>query len=259
MKKLNNYQACHITRDEDKRYTVTATEPVQAETLAAAYESASGDVVILPMASIVDGDSIQELAQYTVRQFHKWELRNNNAVLSALNRSTWDEEDEHGTAALAILDGLTAEPDMNMFDLYRLAASRLYVERRSLFRKSEAEYNPDRLFCNMEPRAIRETFPGLCGLMRRAKDALTDADELTAAQIDVLEMYGNGISVVDISEKTGKNRKNVYKLLYKAEYKLLLKMAELDGADLDTFTQSGIDRETVLETLETYEKRAKTK
>ena len=129
MEKLNMYQVCFISgKGKDK--TATAGHTVQAETLADAYaatlETDNGkDFIVYPLATLADGGSVYALADYTCKQFNKWEMRNNNAVMSVLNRSTWDKEDERQDAAAAIVATLTDDCNATMYTAFLAAYNKL--------------------------------------------------------------------------------------------------------------------------------------
>ena len=264
--KNRTYQACYFQNEtamQRKQREIVFTAIVQAETLVAAYGSAKVvngyDYLVYPLATLDNGDSVLNLAKYSVHQFRKSELRNNRSVMSALNRSTWDREDELQDACVAIVEGLTAYPTADMASLYKLAINRLSSQRDKTISKNEQEYNPDCLFCNMAETSIKESFPALCDLVRRAKTELDFDGATPEGQADILRMYENGISVIDIAEKKGINRSNTYKYLYKAQYKVLRKMVELDGPDLPTFALAWLDVEDVQAALAAFKRRATTK
>lgn len=260
--KLNNckaFQVCFISDDENGKPICTKTASVTGENIVDAYAAAAekyGEKQrfnVYPLATAENPASVIDLAEYARRHFWKWELRNNNAVLSALNRSEWDVEDETQDAVLAILSALAENPAVDMFTAYRAAFNSLASGRDRLFRKSECEYNPAALFCNpFIDRKQIATFPRLASLFARAKDAA----ELTEKQLDVIELYQHGITAAAVMERMNITKRAYYKLFYKGLYKILSAAVALDGETLDTFTESGIDAAAVQDALDTYKRRA---
>lgn len=254
--KLKQFQICELVKDSDNKETCGETTVINAVNLSDAYNAAAYLVGgfwekyrVYPYATPDDGESVLDLAKYARTQFWKWELRNNAAALVALNRSTWDTEDEIQDAALAILAALDENPDMTMFDLYRIAYNVLASNRDRLFRRSEHEYNPAALFCNpFIDRKQIATFPRLASLFARAKDAA----ELTEKQLDVIELYQHGITAAAVMERMNITKRAYYKLFYKGLYKILAAAVALDGETLDTFTESGIDAAAVAAALAKY-------
>lgn len=260
MEKLNMYQVCFISgKGKDK--TATAGHTVQAETLAAAYaatlETDNGkDFIVYPLATLADGGSVYALADYTCKQFNKWEMRNNNAVMSVLNRSTWDKEDERQDAAAAIVATLTDDCNATMYTAFLAAYNKLAAGRDGLFRKSEVEYNPGAVFCNpFIERKARATFPRLAALIARA----TEMAGLTDKQAEVLDMYESGTTCAAALELLEITKRAYYCNLYAAFYKTLVRAVEIDGPDVPTFTAAGIDKTDVADALAAYAKRARVK
>lgn len=260
MEKLNNYQICALN-GKGKDRTATAIATMQAENLADAYAAIlethdKGNVVVYPLATLADGETVYTLADYARRQFNKWELRNNNAVMSALNRSTWDKEDERQDAAAAIVATLTDDENATMYTAFLAAYNKLAAGRDNLFRKSEAEYNPGAMFCNpFTERKARATFPRLAALIARA----TEAAGLTDKQAEVLEMYESGTTCAAALELLEISKRSYYQNLYTAMYKTLKTAAEMDGEHAPTFTAAGIDRSDISDALAAYAKRARVK
>ena len=87
MEKLNMYQVCYTTDGKGKNRKVTATETVNGESLVDVYTAISerDDVttpfVVYPLATLDSGESVYMLADYVAKQYNKWKLRNNAAVI----------------------------------------------------------------------------------------------------------------------------------------------------------------------------------
>lgn len=260
MKQLNMYQVCKVN-GKGKARTVTVIGTVQASSIADAYvaamETASVDNwIVYPLATLADGESVYRLAEYACRQFHKWEMRNNNAALSVLNRSTWDKEDERQDAAAAIVETLIDDKTATMCTAFLAAYNRLAAGRDRLFRKSEVEYNPGAMFCNpFVERQARATFPALAALIAKA----TGAAGLTEKQAETLEMYESGTTCAAALELLGITKRAYYCNLYAAFYKVLAKAVEMDGDSFPTFAAAGIDKGDVIDAMLAYAKRARAK
>ena len=265
--KLNNckaFQVCFITDDENGKPMCAKTASVTGENIVDAYAAAAekyGEKQrfnVYPLATLDNPESVLDLAEYARRHFWKWELRNNNAVLSALNRSEWDTEDETQDAALSILSTLAENPAADMFTAYRAAFNSLASGRDRLFRKSEVEYNPAAVFCNpFIDRKQIATFPRLASLFGKA----TDSADLTEKQRDVIELYQHGITAAAVMERMNITKRAYYKLFYKGLYKILSAAIELDfnpatGEVGGTIVDSGIDIDSVFDAQETYKRRA---
>lgn len=264
MKKLNSFQVCHVA-GKGKDSKVLDTYTTHAETLADAYTTAQAETaaqehaaqvvtLVYPLATLDNGETIVELADYVRRQFWKWELRNSHAVLSALNRSTWDEQDEQQTAAAAIVETMVERPGATMWDCYRAARAALDSERDKLFRKSEVEYMPGVMFCNpFREEKPRATYPRLARLIAQA----TEAAGLTDKQAEVLDMYQSGTTCAAALELLGITKRSYYQNLYVAFFKVLDTAATMDGDGVPTFQAAGITAQDVADALEAYAKRAR--
>ena len=260
MEKLNMYQVCHISgKGKDK--TATAARTIEAESLADAYtatmETDGGkDFLVYPLATLTDGESVYRLAAYACKQFNKWEMRNNNAVMSVLNRSTWDKEDERQDAAAGIVATLADDENATMYAAFLAAYNKLAAGRDGLFRKSEVEYNPGAMFCNpFIERKARATFPALAALIAKA----TEAAGLTDKQAETLDMYESGTTCAAALELLEITKRAYYCNLYAAFYKVLAKAAEMDGEAAPTFAAAGIDKADLADALAAYAKRARVK
>ena len=261
--KLKQFQICELVKDSDNKETCGETTVINAVNLSDAYNAAAYLVGgfwekyrVYPYATPDDGESVLDLAEYARRHFWKWELRNNNAVLSALNRSEWDTEDETQDAALSILSTLAENPAADMFTAYRAAFNSLASGRDRLFRKSEIEYNPAAIFCNpFIDRKQIATFPRLASLFGKA----TDSADLTEKQRDVIELYQHGITAAAVMERMNITKHAYYKLFYKGLYKTLASAVALDGDALPTFAESGLATADVMDALNTYKTRASRK
>lgn len=258
MEKLNMYQVCYTTDGKGKNRKVTATETVNGESLVDVYtaiserDNVTTPFVVYPLATLDSGESVYMLADYVAKQYNKWKLRNNAAVMPTLKKSLHDKEDERQTAATAVCAAL-ADGAANMYETFNAAYNALTAESDKLYRISATEYNPAALFCNpfME-RKLRATFPALCRLIAKA----TDAAALTEKQAEVLEMYESGTTCADALELLEINKRSYYQHLYTALYKILTKAAEIDK-DGATFAAAGISMQDVADAIAAYGKRAR--
>lgn len=261
MEKLNNYQICFVTTN-GKTTKCTGTETITAESLADAYLTANeshgetSEFFVYPLATFADGESQYRLADYCRKQFWKWEVRNNNAVMSALNRSTWDKEDERQDAVTEVWECLVKNPSATMFEAYHKAMNKLSASRDKLFRKNEYEYNPNALFTNPFVEYVAmATYPKLNALIKTAKDKA----DLTEKQLEILELYEKGIAPSDIQTQLDIAKRTYYQHYYTAIYKILRTAVELDGDGTPTFAESGLDSADIAEAVLAYAKRARAK
>ena len=80
---------------------------------------------------------------------------------------------------------------------------------------------------------------------------------MTDAQARILNMsYNDGQNAQDIANALNIGRTAVYRALYRAYYKILLRMVEIDG-NLDTFTEAGYTAEDIDEVMNIMHKRAR--
>lgn len=255
MKATTEYQVCSIDKDAK---TAVVLEVISADSLQAAVETANGKYPrgttrIYPLVTMDNPETITEMAKFTLASVENWERRNNYAVMNPINRSQWDKEDYTSIATLAIIATLTDNPGANMYQVKSAAFSAIRAYQQRQDRNSEKEYTPGWVTCNVQPRYPRATCPALDRLISRAIDATAPA--LSPAQVEVFTMsYQEEMSAADIAEKTGKNRSNVYKGLYRAYYWILSKAIELD-TDGATFAAAGYSPDDIAETLATMRKR----
>lgn len=259
MKKLHNYQVCHVS-GRGKYSRLLDSHIIQAQTLADAYTAAQKDAVpqvvtlVYPFATLDDGDSIMELADYVRRQWWRWEIKNTSAELAGMNRATWDEDDEQQTAATAIVETMVENPGATMWDCYRAARAALAAERDKLFRKSEAEYMPGVMFCNpFREEKPRATYPRLARLIAQA----TNEARLTNKQREILVMYQSGTTCAVALEFLAIAKRSYYQSLYAAFFKVLETAAWIDGVETPTFAEAGITAQDVADALDAYAKRAR--
>ena len=254
MNATTEYQVCAI---DHAAKTAAVLETITAETLqnAAAVANAKykGKAIrIYPLVTMDNPDTITEMAKFTLASVENWERRNNYAVMNPIKRSQWDKEDYTSIATLAIIATLTDNPGANMYQVKSAAFSAIRAYQQKQDRNSEKEYNPGWVACNIQPRLPRATCPALDRLISRAIDAT--APTLSPAQVEVFTLsYQQEMSAADIAEKTGKNRNNVYKGLYRAYYWILSKAVELDTDGI--LERAGYTPDDIAETLATMRKR----
>lgn len=265
------YQICYLNKDttENGKTTLTLanTDLLTAADLRTAYATANATLPadddadddtdttlrIYPYATPTDGESIMELSRRVVREYEKWELRNNNAVLEPARRTAEDREDLTSVASLAIVSVFAERPAVDMFTLSRLAFSAVATEQKRRDRNSEREYHPDYHADPLKVLVVKATCPALDRLLRKA----VETADLTESQMDILTLsYADRTSAQDIADMRGVTRAAVYKTLYKAYYKVLEKAVEID-TDLRTFRKAGYTAEDVEEVLATLKKRTR--
>ncbi len=254
------YQVCSINKETG---TAVVLGTIDADSIQAAIKAAntqySHDGLRIRTYPLVDLDSpstIYAMARYTLNIFENWERRNNGAVLNPQERNQWDREDYIQDAVVSILSTLADNPAATMYDVGTAAYALIAARQKAKQRKSEREYNPGLLVCNIQPRRPRPTCPALDRLIRAAVDDV--APTLAPAQYEVFDLsYNGGMSAADIAEETGKARVTVYQNLYRAYYWVLLKAAEMDGESLDTFRLAGYTSADIGETLVTLRKRGR--
>lgn len=229
-----------LEQDENgKRVPTGDIVTVYAATLPAAYVAAADladddsnpldDYVIYPHLDKNDPATILRLSAYAVRRHHAWELANDYAATVALNRSTHDVEDEHGTAHLAVWESLTKTADTRA--AYYAARRALDVAKRALVKTNNGEYNPDRALADvLAVREYRNTFPALAALVREACENVKLSDSQRAA----LEFINNGVSTTHAMEIMGIKRDTFYGHHAAARYRVLAYVLALSDDDTAT-------------------------
>ena len=278
------YQICYLNKDttEEGKKTLTLidTDLLTAPDLSTAYatvqaehpeyfptttapaddDDGEGDtdtdttLRIYPYATPTDGKGIMALSRRVVREYEKWELRNDNAVLEPSRRSNFDRENLASVANLAIVAVFAEHPNIDMHSLSRLAFSAVATEQKSKDRNSEREYHTDYHPDSLKMIEAKATCPELDHLMRKA----IETADLTARQMEVVTAYTEGLSVANIAEHTDTTKRAVACALYSAQYKVLIRMIELDPT-LRTFAKAKITAEDVAERVEILRKRARVK
>ena len=253
------YQICVLNKaTESKKATVKHTALVEADNIIKATEQAEGkydraSFRVYPYCTAQDGEGQMELARHTLRSVEHWERRNNNAVLEPFKRTPEDREDFIMCACVAFAVIFANNPSADMHTLKTAAFSAIRAEQARRDRNSEREYLPGWSACNITPRTAKATFPALDRLIRRAVSEV----ELTDIQIRILDMsYNDGQTAQDIADALNIGRTAVYRALYRAYYKILLRMVEIDR-DLRTFTEAGYTAEDIDEVMNILYKRAK--
>ena len=253
------YQICVLNKaTESKKATVKHTALVEADNIIKATEQAEGkydraSFRVYPYCTAQDGEGQMELARHTLRSVEHWERRNNNAVLEPFKRTPEDREDFIMCACVAFAVIFANNPSADMHTLKTAAFSAIRAEQARRDRNSEREYLPGWSACNITPRTAKATFPALDRLIRRAVSEV----ELTDIQIRILDMsYNDGQTAQDIADALNIGRTAVYRALYRAYYKILLRMVEIDR-DLRTFTEAGYTAEDIDEVMNIMYKRAK--
>lgn len=253
------YQICVLNKaTESKKATVKHTALVEADNIIKATEQAEGkydraSFRVYPYCTPQDGEGQLALARYTLRSVENWERRNNNAVLEPFRRTAEDREDYIMCACVAFAVIFADNPSADMHTLKTAAFSAIRAEQAKRDRNSEREYLPGWSVCNITPRTAKATFPALDRLVRRAVEEV----ELTDAQARILNMsYNDGQTAQDIADALNIGRTAVYRALYRAYYKILLRMVEIDS-NLHTFTEAGYTAEDIDEVMNIMHKRAK--
>lgn len=253
------YQICVLNKDtETTKASVKLTELVKADTIAHATEQAKGkyDIAsfrVYPFCTADDGEGQLALAEHTLRSVEHWERRNDNAVLEPFKRTKEDREDFVMVACLAFATIFAENPTADMHTLKTSAFSAIRAEQARRDRNSEREYMPGWIGCNISPRTAKATFPELDKLTRKA----VETAEMTDNQKAVLNMsFRDGMSAQDIADELGIKRATVYQSLYRAYYKVLAQMVELDK-NLRTFTEAGYTAEDIDEMQTILRKRAR--
>lgn len=239
-----------LEQDENgKRVPTGDIVTVYAATLPAAYVAAADladddsnpldDYVIYPHLDKNDPATILRLSAYAVRRHHAWELANDYAATVALNRSTHDVEDEHGTAHLAVWESLTKTADTRA--AYYAARRALDVAKRALVKTNNGEYNPDRALADvLAVREYRNTFPALAALVREACENVKLSDSQRAA----LEFINNGVSTTHAMEIMGIKRDTFYGHHAAARYRVLAYVLALSDDDTATLHKAAKAKDT---------------
>lgn len=253
------YQICVLNKaTESKQATVNHTAIVEADNIMQATAQATAEhdrtsFRVYPYCTPQDGEGQLALAQHTLRSVENWERRNDNAVMEPFKRTAEDREDYIMCACVAFAIIFADNPSADMHTLKMAAFSAIRAEQARRDRNSEREYLPGWGACNITPRTAKATFPALDRLVRRAVEDV----ELTDTQARILNMsYNDGQNAQDIADALNIGRTAVYRALYRAYYKILLRMVEIDS-NLHTFTEAGYTAEDIDEVMNIMHKRAK--
>lgn len=253
------YQICVLNKaTETTKATVNHTALVEADNIMQATAQAEGKhdratFRVYPYCTAQDGEGQLALAQHTLRSVENWERRNDNAVMEPFKRTAEDREDYIMCACVAFASIFADNPSADMHTLKTAAFSAIRAEQAKRDRNSEREYMPGWGACNITPRTAKATFPALDRLTRQA----VETADMTDTQARILNMsYMDGQSAQDIANALDIGRTAVYRALYRAYYKILLRMIEID-TDLRTFTEAGYTAEDIDEIANLLHKRAK--
>lgn len=253
------YQICVLNKaTETTKATVNHTILVEADNIMQATAQAEGKhdratFRVYPYCTAQDGEGQLALAQHTFRSVENWERRNDNAALEPFRRTPEDREDYIMCACVAFASIFADNPSADMHTLKTAAFSAIRAEQAKRDRNSEREYVPGWGACNITPRTAKATFPALDRLARQA----VETADMTDTQARILNMsYMDGQSAQDITDALDLGRTAVYRALYRAYYKILLRMIEID-TDLRTFTEAGYTAEDIDEIVNLLHKRAK--
>lgn len=253
------YQICVLNKaTETAKATVKHTATIDAPDIITAtaqaedsYDRASFRVY--PYCTAQDGEGQLALAQHTLRSVEHWERRNDNAVMEPFKRTAEDREDFIMTACVTFAAIFAENPSADMHTLKTAAFSAIRAEQARRDRNSEREYLPGWSACNVTPRTAKATFPTLDRLTRKA----VETADMTENQARVLNMaYQDGQSAQGIADALNIKRATVYQTLYRAYYKVLARMVELDR-DLRAFTEAGYTAEDIDEIQAILRKRAR--
>lgn len=239
------WQICHTVKD-GRKTTCDGVATVYAVSLADVYAVINTDIGCLaddddtdddgniiadryyayPLATgIEDACGIDRLARYARRKAWKWDIANNSRALSALNRSTWDVEDETGDALLAVIESMDANPDAPMIDHYHYARAVIERKKRALYRKNGQEYNPARELRSPYKQGNTPTDAHMDKLVRTAFAVAG----LTETQENVVKTIAAGIGQKEACELTGCGKPLYYRHKYAGLYKLISAMVALDA------------------------------
>lgn len=253
------YQICVLNKaTETTKATVKHTALVEADNIMQATAQAEGkhdraSFRVYPYCTAQDGEGQLALAQHTLRSVENWERRNDNAVLEPFKRTAEDREDYIMCACVAFAVIFAENPSADMHTLKTAAFSAIRAEQAKRDRNSEREYLPGWSACNITPRTAKATFPALDRLTRKA----VETADMTENQARVLNMaYQDGQSAQDIADALNIKRATVYQTLYRAYFKVLARMVELDR-DLRAFTEAGYTAEDIDEMQTILRKRAR--
>lgn len=253
------YEIDRITVDADGNKTAAMLEHVSADTLKDVVQYANDKysretVRVYPFCTKADGESQLRLAQNALASFEKWERRNENAALNPYRRNEQDREDYIILACLAINSILEENAAATMHELKTAAFKAIANEQKSLERKTEREYNPNFIMCNIEPRKARPTFPELDRLFENAAEnaALTDK------QMTAIGFLMDGLSIAAIAEHMDVTKRAVACNVYSAQYKIFAAAVALDS-NLSVFVKAGYTKADIDETAATLAKRARAK
>lgn len=259
------YQICILNKaTETTKATVRHTFITEANNITEATKQAedkyarkakifNDQIRVYPYCTAQDGEGQLALAQHTLRSVENWERRNDNAVLEPFKRTAEDREDYIMTACVAFAVIFAENPSADMHTLKTAAFSAIRAEQAKRDRNSEREYLPGWSVCNITPRTAKATFPALDRLTRKA----VETADMTENQARVLNMaYQDGQSAQDIADALNIKRATVYQTLYRAYFKVLARMVELDR-DLRAFTEAGYTAEDIDEMQTILRKRAR--
>lgn len=252
------YQICILNKaTRDNPATVNQTALVRASSMTEASRIAErthkrSTFRVYPYCTAQDGEGQMELARYALYSFEKWERQFNASAMNEYSRNEYDREDLIATAYLAINVLFAENPSADMHTLKTAVFSAIATEQRRNQRRAEREFNPDFIACNIAPRTAKATFPALDRLTRKA----VETADMTEKQMQVLNMaYQDGQGAQDIANELNISRACVYRSLYRAYYKVLAQMVELDR-DLRAFTEAGYTAEDIDEMQTILRKRA---
>lgn len=253
------YQICVLNKaTETARATVRHTSVIEADNITQATAQAEqtnsrSELRVYPYCTPTDGEGQLALAQHTLRSVENWERRNDNAVMEPYKRTPEDREDFIMCACVAFAAIFAENPSADMHTLKTSAFAAIRAEQAKRDRNSEREYMPGWIACNITPRTAKATFPALDRLTRNA----VETADMTENQARVLSMaYQDGQSAQDIADALNIKRATVYQTLYRAYYKVLARMVELDS-DLRAFTEAGYTAEDIDEMQAILRKRAR--
>lgn len=253
------YQICILNKaTRDNPATVNQTALVRASSMTEASRIAErthkrSTFRVYPYCTPQDGEGQLALAHHTLRSVENWERRNDNAVMEPFKRTAEDRKDFIMTACVTFAAIFAENPSADMHTLKTAAFSAIRAEQARRDRNSEREYHPGWSACNVTPRTAKATFPMLDRLTRKA----VETADMTENQARVLNMaYQDGQSAQDIADALKIKRATVYQTLYRAYFKVLARMVELDS-DLHTFTEAGYTAEDIDEMQAILRKRAR--
>lgn len=248
------WQVCYLNSDCECVRAETVIAGDRADAAAQVVPLNNELVRIYPLVERSDGYAILSMSNKSVASFYKWCLRNQYAV-SSLDSVVNQWEDLQSTAYLIIVEQMTMNPDINMWDLKLMCHRAIRKVQQRHDRLSEAEYHPDWINDNMTGRALRSTYPEIDKLFKNVIDSMP----LKEKQLKVWELIHDcGLSRRDAAEVLDTSQQNVSKQWYRCLVKFLESLMEsaINAPNtLDVLAAANIGLLDIADAMETYKRR----